>query len=247
MSLGWVVITGGGSGIGLGAARHLSSLQYSPILVGRSKDRLKLASAQVGDAPYFPCDLGDPQQVQKVSQEILSLVSAGTLPLAGLVNNAGVIERQPFLKTTEATWEEMWQVNMMGAVRISAQLLSEIRRSKGQIINISSTLGFRPIANTAAYSATKAAMINWSKTLALEEAVHGVRVNCICPGLIDTPIHSFHEQKTAVEKELRKSMDPLQPLGRMGLPEDVSQFVGALMQSTWVTGSVFTIDGGISL
>ncbi|MBX9768071.1 MAG: SDR family oxidoreductase, partial [Bdellovibrionales bacterium] len=109
------------------------------------------------------------------------------------------------------------------------------------------TLGIRPIANTAAYSATKAAMVNWTKTLAIEEAPHGVRVNCICPGLVDTPIHAFHGQKTLEEQQMRKSMDPLQPLGRMGTSQDIAQMIAALMQSTWVTGSIVTVDGGIIL
>ncbi|MBX9766060.1 MAG: SDR family oxidoreductase [Bdellovibrionales bacterium] len=247
MSKGWIVLTGGGSGIGLSTAKALSALQYSPILIGRSKDRLKLASSEVGGAPFFSCDVAISEQVTKVSQEISKLMLAQGIPLVGLVNNAGIIERQTFLETSEKAWEDMWQTNMMGAVRMTAQLLPHIRRAKGQIINISSTLGLRPIANTAAYSATKAAMVNWSKTLALEEARGGVRVNCICPGLIDTPIHSFHAQKTPADQELRKAMDPLQPLGRMGQPHDIAQMVVALFQSQWVTGSIFTVDGGISL
>jgi NAD(P)-dependent dehydrogenase (short-subunit alcohol dehydrogenase family) len=247
MTKGWVVITGGGSGIGLGTARVLAEQGYVPVLMGRDAGRLKKAAQELKNALVFACDIAVSDQVIEVCKELLAQAQGQKSSIVGLINNAGIIERLPFLKTSEAAWEHMWQVNMMGAVRVTAQLLLELRASKGQIINIASTLGIRPIANTAAYSATKAAMVNWTKTLALEEASFGVRVNCICPGLVDTPIHTFHNPKTPLDEATRKTMDPVQPLGRMGQPEDVAQMVGSLMGSTWVTGSIITVDGGIIL
>ena len=242
-----VVVTGGASGIGLSAAETLKSLGYLPVLVGRNRDRLKAASGSLQECPVFPCDISNPENTSAVVRDILDHALKSGLHIVGLINNAGIIERKTFLDTTESAWESMWQTNMMGSVRMAAGLLPALRNVRGQIINISSTLGLRPIAQTAAYSATKAAMVNWTKTLALEEAQYGVRVNCICPGLVDTPIHAFHDPKTPEDVIRRQQMDPVQPLGRMGEPKDVGQIVGALMQSSWITGSVYTVDGGIIL
>ena len=242
-----VVVTGGASGIGLSAAGTLKSMGYAPILVGRNRERLKSASVALQHCPVFPCDVSSPENTSAAVREILDHALKSGFDIVGLINNAGIIERKSFLDTTELNWENMWQTNMMGPVRMAAGLLPALRKVSGQIINISSTLGLRPIAHTSAYSATKAAMVNWTKTLALEEAQYGVRVNCICPGLVDTPIHAFHDPKTPEDAILRKQMDPIQPLGRMGEPKDVGQIVGALMQSSWITGSIYTVDGGIIL
>jgi NAD(P)-dependent dehydrogenase (short-subunit alcohol dehydrogenase family) len=98
---------------------------------------------------------------------------------------------------------------------------------------------------TSAYSASKAAMNSLTQTLALELAPQGVRVNSVCPGIVDTPIHSFH---FSGEKE-KLGLGKLQPLGRIGQPEDIAHAVWSLVGpgSEWITGSILTVDGGISL
>lgn len=137
----------------------------------------------------------------------------------------------------------------MSAVRLTSALWPQMKESKGSIVNISSTLGIRPIANTAAYSALKAAMNNWTLSLALQGAQDGIKANAICPGIIDTPIHSFHAKETAQQKALFAQAQKAQPLGRTGTPEDIAPMCFQLCQqeSSWITGSILNIDGGILL
>ena len=104
-----------------------------------------------------------------------------------------------------------------------------------------------PIPNTAGFSPSKAALINWTASFAKEAGVDGVRVNCVCPGIIDTPIQAFHAAPN--KAELLASMAGLQPLGRIGTPDDVAHMIWSLAGpgSEWTTGAVVTVDGGINL
>jgi NAD(P)-dependent dehydrogenase (short-subunit alcohol dehydrogenase family) len=130
-------------------------------------------------------------------------------------------------------------------VRLTHALLTHLEKNRGVVINVSSNLGLRPIPRTSAYSASKAAMINWTQSLAIELGPTGVRANCVCPGIIDTPIQAFHGQSA----EQKAALGNLQPIGRIGVPDDVAYAIWSLCGpgSEWMTGSVLTVDGGISL
>jgi NAD(P)-dependent dehydrogenase (short-subunit alcohol dehydrogenase family) len=160
------------------------------------------------------------------------------LKLGGLVNNAGIIERISFAESGDDVWERQFNANLYSAVGLTRGLYSELKLNKGSsVLKVSSTLGLRPIANTVAYSASKAAMVNWTQGLAIEWAADQIRVNCLCPGLVDTPIHAA------------RPPDDVQPLGRLGQPDDVAKAAWFLLSpdSSWTTGAVLRVDGGISL
>ena len=112
--------------------------------------------------------------------------------ITALINNAGVYKPANFDKDDDSVWEIHFNANLMSAVRLTRFLWPTLKENKAHIVNISSTLAIRPIANTVAYSAIKAAMNNWTLSLAIEGGPFGVTANCICPGLVDTPIHGFH-------------------------------------------------------
>ena len=116
------------------------------------------------------------------------------------------------------------------------------------IVNVSSTLGLRPTADTSAYSATKAAMVNWTHSLALGLGAQNIRANCVCPGLVDTPIHPFHDQPAERKQITLQKMAHMQPLGRIGTPEEIAKAIYFLAceDSSWTTGSVLSVDGGIN-
>lgn len=140
---------------------------------------------------------------------------------------------RPVTLTREIT--RYYEPNDMYLLKQSVQF-----EGQGSIVNVSSTLGVRPTAGTGAYSAMKAAQINWAQSLALEGAQHGIRVNCVAAGIVDTPIHPpgmIHQMHSA------------QPLGRVGRPEEIAQSIYFLAteQSAWTTGSVLHVDGGINL
>jgi NAD(P)-dependent dehydrogenase (short-subunit alcohol dehydrogenase family) len=167
--------------------------------------------------------------------------------LKALINNAGLYERKTFFETKDEDWERQWRTNLQAPVELCRHLHPLLMKAApASVVNISSTLGLRPVAQTAAYSATKAALNSLTQTLALEWAPH-VRVNAVCPGIVDTPIHTFHE--LAEGSEVRRGVHEAHPLGRMGRPEHIAAAVDFLLSedSNWTTGSLWTVDGGIHL
>ena len=236
-----VVITGGGSGIGEAIATSFAKENFRTIIIGRNKSKLETVAGKINNCEIIICDLGSIKDVEKLKNKLK------TEKIDILVNNAGIIKRESFIDSSEESWMEQFNINLFGAVRITKALWPALKKSHGSIVNISSTLGRRPIAMTTAYSASKAAMVNWTQSLALEGAPEKIRVNCICPGLVDTPIHSYWGKKDAASLKNRQGMDKAQPLGRMGQPQDIADAVLYMSRAEWMTGSILSLDGGISL
>src|SRR5690606_26670703 len=112
-----------------------------------------------------------------------------------------------------------------------------------------STLGLKAVSNVSAYSVTKAALNHLTLCQALEGGAHGIRANAVCPGFVDTPIHSFHSLEEAEKTKALEQMKDLQPLGRIGTPEEIAESIYFLAteHSKWTTGAVLSVDGGINL
>ena len=244
----YALITGAGSGIGLATAELFLKNNWKVIAVGRTLSKLEeLSNRFPNSVVVVQCDLSKSADIGNLISKISKLVPQ----IKTLINNAGIWKRMSFLETDDATWREQFETNLLGSVRITRELLklSVASSTPLSVVNISSTLGVRPIAETAAYSAAKAAMVSWTKTLALEVAKYKIRVNCICPGIIDTPIHEFHGDTSPASNAIRASLQNAQPIGRLGKPEDVAAgvYYFSSSEAEWITGSVLQIDGGISL
>lgn len=244
------LITGGGTGIGRATAERFIQEGWRVLLVGRRLGPLQ--SVQTLSPQKVQCYTCDITKAQAVTDLVERLEKDGVLGedgLSALVNNAGIVERRPFAESDDALWTSMFETNLLGAVRITRALLPHLIRGQGGIVNVSSNLGLRPIPDTSAYSAIKAAMINWTQSLAIELGKHKVRANCICPGIVDTPIQDFHFQPPDLKAKTEESLSGLQPLGRIGQPRDIAHGIWSLCApgSEWTTGSTLTIDGGISL
>lgn len=246
----YALITGAGSGIGLATAELFIKNSWNVIAVGRTASKLEeLRKKYPQQILAIECDLAKASDVAQLiaklsEQKLISQIKA-------LVNNAGIWKRVSFFESDDQLWQTQFETNVLGSVRLTRDLLKlSIKENIAvSVVNISSTLGIRPVADTAAYSASKAAMVSWTQTLALEVASKKIRVNCICPGIIDTPIHDFHKETTPEMKELRASLQNAQPLGRMGRAEDVAAGVLYFCSNgaEWITGTTLNIDGGISL
>jgi NAD(P)-dependent dehydrogenase (short-subunit alcohol dehydrogenase family) len=216
--------------------------------MGRNKERLEETALRCGGgACLLTCDLKDPGQVEKRLQEIFE---NPLYRLESLINNAGVFKTHSMEEGTDEIWTEQFEANLLAPVRLTRLLLPYFKKQqKGAIVNVSSTLGLRPSSNTGAYSALKAGMINWTQSLAQEMGAFGVRVNCVCPGIVDTPIHSFNSLPSTQKQNVLEEMAKLQPLGRIGTAEDLAKsiyFLGSEL-SAWTTGAVLAVDGGINL
>lgn len=242
------LITGASSGIGAATAIEFAKHGYFVYLMGRDKERLQeIALKCRAGASLLSCDLTDTDALTKRLDEMLQ---SKIYSVETIVNNAGIYATHSTENGSDELWRKQFEVNMLAPVRIVRQVLPYLKKQgHGSIVNISSTLGLRPTATTAAYSATKAAMINWTQSLALEVGPANIRVNCICPGIVDTPIHSFHGLEPAEKYQALESMKNLQPLGRIGTAEEIARaayFLGSEL-SSWTTGAILSVDGGINL
>lgn len=242
---GTAIITGAGSGIGAATARRLSADGFATILVGRNPQKLEFVrKTLLRPSLAIAVDITDREAPAQITAALQSSEVAA-YPLQALVNNAAVFHRLSFSATSEEIWRAEIETNLLAPVRL-IQATVGLFHEGGVIINVSSTLGIRPIANTSAYSATKAALNNLTQSLALELAPR-LRVCGVCPGLIDTPIHAFHSDSD--ETEDRRLAHRAQPMARMGRPEEVAATISFLAgpESLWTTGSLHVVDGGISL
>jgi len=243
---GVFLVTGAGSGIGQAVSLRLIEAGHQVFGLGRSVGKLEATAKLSPGFSYCAADLASAEDTARALAGFRQWRQ--TRPLLGVVNNAGVFDRLSFRDSPDSIWEKQFQNNLLSAVRLTRELYTELKASApSSVLNISSTLGLRPVANTSAYSALKAAMINWTESLAAEWAPSKIRVNCICPGLVDTPIHSFHGMSDSTEA--RTAAHSAQPLGRLGKPMDVAEAAWFLLSenSSWTTGSILKVDGGIGL
>ncbi len=242
---GTAIVTGAGSGIGAAIARRLSADGFALVLVGRDLHKLeRTGKSLVTPHVAVSVDLTLANAANKILEALDHQAVAGH-SLQALVNNAAVFHRLSFGETTEEMWREEIETNLMAPVRLIRATLPKFAEG-GAIVNISSTLGIKPIANTVAYSAIKSALNNLTQGLSLELAPR-IRVCGVCPGLVDTPIHSFHKEDDSSKHRILANA--AQPMRRMGQPEEIAAMVSFLVgpESTWTTGSLHVVDGGISL
>jgi NAD(P)-dependent dehydrogenase (short-subunit alcohol dehydrogenase family) len=242
------LITGASSGIGQATALEFARQGYFVYLMGRNKERLEETALQCSaGASLLSCDLTDPKAVEKRVNEIYE---NPLYRMEVLVNNAGIFQTHSMEEGTDEIWDNMYKANLLGPVRLTRLLIPYFKKyQKGSIVNVASTLGMKPSSNTGAYSALKAAMINWTLSLAQEAGSYCVRANCISPGIVDTPIHAFHSLEDHQKQHRLTEMAKLQPLGRIGTPEDIAKsiyFLGSDL-SSWTTGAILAVDGGINL
>lgn len=228
------LVTGGAKGIGEAICRVLAEDGwYVYIHCNKSIDEAKALCEELGSAEYISADLSDPKAVDALADK------CGDAEL--LVNNAGVALVELFDKVTQEKSREMYEINLFSPVNLARRLVpGMLSRKRGCIINISSVFGSVGGSCEVDYSASKAAMIGFTKALSKEVGPSGIRVNCVCPGIIDTDMNadlSFDDIESLCNDI---------PLGRVGEPEDIADTVAFLAsdKASYITGAVIDINGG---
>ena len=245
------VITGAGSGIGRATAIRFANEGWDVVLLGRRKELLNEVASEIGpQSTVFAFDVAAKDSA-KSAVDWAAKNPAIAENISALVHNAGIYQQATTLSSSDESWHQMFETNVFGVIRLTQALYPFLKSNRGSITTVSSTLGLRPTPNTPAYSASKAALINWGHSFAKEAAPDGVRVNCVCPGIVDTPIHSARPKVSQNDSnaELMKVLGPLHPLGRVGTPAEIAHMIWSLSGpgSEWTTGAVVTVDGGINL
>ena len=228
-----VLVTGGGTGIGRAIAAALAAAGDEVVIAGRRAHVLTAAAVELGVGHV----VGD------VTESPERLLEAG--PFDGLVNNAGVARHAPVDAWTAADWDLHHAVHVRGPAMLSRAFCLRLIEAgaTGSIVNVASNLGVRPAPGTAAYAASKAAMLSLTRSLALEMAPHGIRANAALPGVVPTAMTATGDDPAARLEALRLR----HPLGRLGAPADVASAVAWLLHADWVTGAELAVDGGLLL
>ncbi len=241
------VITGAASGIGLATARTLAQAQAKVALLDISVEKGKEVVAEIihngGEARFIECDVTSKIQCQNAIKEIIG--AHGRIDI--LFNNAGLIIRKNLVDLEENEWDLVLNVGLKSIYLMSHFVIPHMRNTgEGSIINTGSGWGLKGGPDAAAYCAAKGGVINLTKAMAVDFGKDNIRVNCVCPGDVDTPL--LHGEAVQIGQEdaefMKEAAD--RPLGRVGQPIDIANAVlfFASDLSSWVTGSVLVVDGG---
>ncbi len=241
------LVTGAGSGLGQGIAeafiREGARVAVNDIDKNRTHATVDRLIELGGEALGVPGDVADEAMVKKMVDETLR--KFGRIDI--LVNNAATnIAQEPCLAIDEGKFDKMVEINVKAALRLVRLTVPKmIERKRGSVINIVSIAGLRPQPGGLLYSFTKAGLIMMTRNWAQEFGPHGVRVNAIAPGLIQTDFSEFFWK----DEQYRRRLEKTQPIPRIGQPEEIGGIALYLAsdEASFVTGQVFVIDGGATL
>jgi len=243
------LVTGAGTGIGRATALRLAAEGAAVAVMGRRQDLLAETAAQVrregGEAlPLLGDVAAEGDAVEAVAR---TETEFGGLDI--LFNNAGIVHDGDVLETSLRTWRETLDINLTGPFLMSRAAIPCLRRrGGGVIINNASTLGLVGLERAVAYCAAKGGLVALTRAMALDHAAEKIRVNAICPGVVDTAMPRRRGLADVDRQRLDEVYGPLHPVGRVGTPAEVAALVAFLAgdEAAFITGVAYPIDGGIT-
>jgi NAD(P)-dependent dehydrogenase (short-subunit alcohol dehydrogenase family) len=237
------LVTGAGSGIGAAIAETFAEagaqVFVTDVQIATATETATRIASAGGNATALVLDVRDEQACADVAK--------ATGPIDVLVNNAGIGHVGTALTTSGADLDRLYAVNVRGMLNVTKAYLPEmIARRSGSIVNMASVAGLVGIQDRLAYSTTKFAVVGLTKCMALDHATSGVRINCICPGRVETPWVAARVREYPDPEKAYKEMAATQAMGRMGTPQEIAAAALYLASdaASFVTGSALAIDGG---
>lgn len=239
------IITGAKAGIGFATASRFT-IEGAKVVVAdinEAHKEIDLLKEQGADAHFIRVDVSKEAQVDNLIEQTIG--TFGCLDI--LVNNAGIELAKKITDTTETEWDRLMNVNLKGVYLCSKAAISVMRhQNMGVIVNVASELGLVGGSEIAAYSASKGGVVQLTKSMAIDHAVDGIRVNCIAPGPISTPLLESIIENSSNPEEERRSIVAKTILKRLGRPEEIANTILFMVsdESSYMTGSVVVVDGG---
>jgi len=245
------LISGGAQGIGRAIASFFQQEGAFVFILDVDRDSGNRTAAELTEQDpalpikFIPADLREPIEIENAIEAVRKL--HGRIDV--LVNNAGIEIEKPLERLTLADWDRVLNVNLRGAFLLTQAAAPLFPESGGAIVNISSIHASHAFPDSIPYACSKAGMLALTRNLALELSKRQIRVNCICPGYIDTRLWEEYLRHSPDSAALAEQIRALHPLGRRGLPADVSEAAVFLAShsSSFVTGTTVVVDGGLTL
>lgn len=245
-----MVVSGGASGLGLAAAVKFAKNDYDVVIIDINEEKgIKAVSAieQLGrQAIFCHCDISNKEQVNAAALATREKFGRADI----LINNAGLEVRGSVLQCSEDDWIRLYDINLKGIYYMSNAFVPMIReQGGGAIVNTGSILGYRTVAERAAYSSSKGAIDTLTRSMAFDLAAENIRVNCVVPGAIDTPLlrGSINDSPDPAETEAFLASKSV--FNRLGTSEEVANIMYFLAsdEASFVTGATYFVDGGWSI
>ncbi|MFH8136089.1 SDR family NAD(P)-dependent oxidoreductase [Pantoea osteomyelitidis] len=237
-----VVITGAGSGIGAGTAQRFAREGANVVLVGRTQEKLEKTAAALPQGKHLvaPCDVSVAKEVEALAQRVTE--EYGRVDV--LVNNAGTVIQGLIHEVKLEDWQKLMDTDLNGVFYCLRFFMPAILKSKGNVINVSSVSGLGGDWGMSPYNAAKGAITNFTRSLAMDYAADGVRVNAVCPGFTFTDLTEDMKQDETLLKKFYERI----PMGRAGEPEDLADAIAFLASddARYITGVNLPVDGGIT-
>ena len=241
------IVTGGGTGIGRAIALAMGREGAKVAVLGRRKDTLEGVVKELeGPAGMaVVCDITRGDETRAAVEAVEKMFSGVNV----LVNNAGMLSVSTVESISEEQWDQVIETNLKGPFLMARAVLPALRRAGGgSIVNVGSVLGLVAMRDRAAYCASKGGVTLLTKAMAVDHAHENIRVNCICPSIVETELVKGLFSGTEEGRRLREARVGTLPLGRFGQPKDIAELAVFLAsdESSWMTGTAIPVDGGLT-
>jgi len=243
------LVTGGAMGIGKAVAKLLAARGSKVLIVDRAVQEGSLAVEEIkqlgGKAEFFKADVSNINNCSDAVKKAIELF--GKLDIVS--DNAGIQRYGTVESTPENEWDEVMNINLKSVFYICKFAIPQLKKTKGSIVNMTSVQAFATQRGVAAYTTSKHALIGLTKSMAIDFAHDGIRVNCVAPGTVETPMLKYAAALDPDPESVYENCKNMHPIGRIAQPEEIAEVVAFLAsdRASFVTGSCYLVDGGLLL
>jgi NAD(P)-dependent dehydrogenase (short-subunit alcohol dehydrogenase family) len=243
-----VIITGGASGIGLATAQLLCERQASVVIVDPNEEAgmaaLETLRAHISHVRFIASDIADEGDAQLIVDETVNDYGC----ITGVVNSAGIQSYGNAEQTSPALWAEVMHANLTSSFLLARAVMPQLRANGGgSIVNVGSIQSHASQRGAVAYVTSKHALLGLTRALAVDYAEEKIRVNCVCPGTVDTPMFRWTMNQHAEPESVLRACAALHPVARIGQPREIAEVIAFLLSdaASFVTGAAIDVDGGL--